>query len=99
MEGVQKAQSANPIAGVAAQVALTAAKVGVNAIADAEVSDTRQCAYFPNFASTAGFTVDPGTYTATVEFLNGETVVDTHVLENVVVEEGKLSVQVVSCEK
>lgn len=99
MEGVQKAQSANPIAGVAAQVALTAAKVGVAAIAEAEVADTRQCAYFPNFASTAGFTVDPGTYTATVEFLNGETVVDTHVLENVVVEEGKLSVQVVSCEK
>ena len=99
LEGVEKAKSASPIAGIAAEVAMQAAIAGIGAIADAEVADTRQGSYFPNFASSAGFTVDPGTYTVTVEYLNDDTIVDTKVFENVVVEEGKLSIKVSSCEK
>jgi hypothetical protein len=106
LEAAQKgleAASANPIASIAAQVAVTAAvegmKAALAAFADAEEADIRQCDYFPNFASSAGFTVDPGTYNVTVEYLDGETVIESRVIENVVVEEGKVAVKVSTCEK
>lgn len=106
LEAAQKgleAASGNAITAMAAQVAVNAAvegmKVALGKLADTEVADIRQCDYFPNFASSAGFTVDPGTYSVTVEYLDGDTIVESRVIENVVVEEGKVAVKVSTCEK
>ena len=74
-------------------------RVALEAIVDAEKADVRQASYFPHLASAAGFTVAPGTYTVTVEYLSGNSVVETKKIENVVVKEGRVSVEVSSCEK
>lgn len=89
-----KSQAKNPLQVKAADLAYDAAVVGVNtalaAIVDAEKADVRQGAYFPNKASTAGFTVEPGTYTATVEYENGA----SDVIEGIVVTAGKPTIVV-----
>lgn len=93
----------NPLTKKAAMVgldkALDALKVGLLEFTDLEKADVRQGEYFPHIASTAGFTVDAGTYNVTVEYLNGSSVVETKVIENVVVEEGKVVIRVSSCLK
>ena len=99
-----KAQaSSNPLTAKAAQVAcdkaLAALNLGLLAIIDSEKADLRQGSYFPNKASAAGFTVNPGTYSAKVEYLSGNTVIETKELNNIVVEAGKPTVVVSSCEK
>ena len=63
------------------------------AVIDMEKADVRQAAFFPNKASAAGFTVEPGTYTVTVEYTNGK----TDVIENVAVKAGKPTVVVSEC--
>ena len=99
-----KAQaSSNPLTAKAAQVAcdkaLAALNLGLLAIIDSEKADLRQGSYFPNKASAAGFTVNPGIYSAKVEYLSGNTVIETKELNNIVVEAGKPTVVVSSCEK
>ena len=93
----------NTFARLAAEIGINAATQGVRvaleAIVDAEKADVRQASYFPHLASAAGFTVAPGTYTVTVEYLSGNSVVETKKIENVVVKEGRVSVEVSSCEK
>lgn len=98
-EGVKQA-GANPIAQKAAQLAFDKAYDPiVAAIVSTEKPDLRQGEYFPNKASTAGFSVAPGTYSVKIEYMNGNTVVETKTIEDVVVKEGKVSVAVSSCEK
>ena len=93
----------NVLARTAAQIGFTAAKQGMivalEAVVDAEKADVRQASYFPHLASAAGFSVAPGTYTVTVEYLSGNNIVETKKIENVVVKEGRVSVEVSSCEK
>lgn len=94
-EQVQKAS--NPVQQKAAEKAYEAAVVGLNvaleAVVDMEKADVRQAAFFPNKASATGFTVEPGTYTVTVEYTNGK----TDVIENVAVKAGKPTVVVSEC--
>lgn len=98
-EGVKKA-SGNPVAGKVAQKAFDAAvSKAAEAVVGLEKADVRQGERFPHKASAAGFSVAPGTYTVTVEYLGDSGVVDTKTIENVVVEEGKVNVAVSSCEK
>ena len=98
-EGLKKA-SANPLTQKAAQIAFDKAYDPiVAAIIDLEKADTRQGEYFPNKASVAGFSVAPGAYSVTIEYMYGGTVVETKTIDNVVVNEGKVSVAVSSCEK
>ncbi len=85
---LQKAN--NPIAAKAAAKGLEA---GLAAVIDAEKADVRQASYFPNKASAAGFTVEPGTYTVTVEYSNGK----KDVIQNVTVATGKPAVVVSEC--
>ena len=79
--------------------AMKEAEKGFQAFLDNERADVRQGIYFPHKANAAGFSVAPGTYTVTVEYLNGSNVVETKTIENVVVEDGKVCVAVSSCEK
>lgn len=98
-EGLKKAEG-NPIALKAADLAFNkAVDVAAVAVVEAEKADTRQGECFPNKANAAGFSVAPGTYTVTIKYLNGNNVVETKTIENVVVNEGKVSVAVSSCEK
>ncbi len=94
-EAVKKAS--NPIAVKAAEKAYEKAVVGVNtsltAVVDAEKADVRQGSFFPNKASAAGFTLNAGTYTVTVEYSNGK----KDVIEGVIVEAGKPTVIVSEC--
>ena len=84
----------NALKAAAAQKAYEAAVTGVNAslieVVDAEKADVRQASNFPNKASAAGFTVEPGTYTVTVEYSDGT----KDVIENVTVDAGKPTVVV-----
>ena len=85
---------------VAYNAAIVAVSAGLNAIIEAEKADVRQCSYFPHKASAAGFTVEPGTYSATVEYLSRDgSVIATKELNNIVVEAGKPTVVVSSCAK
>lgn len=94
-EGLKNAS--NPMLQKVAQAAFDKAyDPVVSAIVDNEKADVRQGVYFPNKASAAGFSVAPGTYTVTVEYLGTGV---TKTIENVVVNEGKVSVAVSSCEK
>lgn len=96
---LEKAGS-NPIAAKAAQIAVDKAiDAAAQAIVNSEKADVRQGVYFPHMASAAGFSVAPGTYAVTIEYLNGSSVVETKTIQNVVVEAGKVSVAVSSCEK
>lgn len=94
-EQVQKAT--NPIQAKAAakayEIAVENINKGVTAVVEAEKADVRQAAYFPNKASAAGFTVEPGTYTVTVEYSNGK----KDVIPNVTVAAGKPTVVVSEC--
>ena len=86
-----------PAAYTAAVIALPKA---MPLIIDAEKADVRQGEYFPHMASAAGFTVDAGTYTVTVKYLaKDNSVVAEKTIENVVVNNGKVSVTVASCAK
>ena len=78
-------KASNPLAKKAASKALES---GLAAVVDAEKADIRQASYFPHTASAAGFTVEPGTYTVTVEYSNGA----KDVIENVAVVAGKPTV-------
>ena len=73
-EAVNKAKG-NKLKEAAATKAYEAAVTSVNAaliaVVDAEKADVRQASYFPHKASAAGFTVEPGTYTVTVEYSDG----------------------------
>lgn len=62
----------------------------LNSIVESEKADVRQGTYFPNKASAAGFTVEPGTYTVTVEYSDGS----KDVIDNVVVSAGKPTIVV-----
>lgn len=84
---------------IALDKALDALKIGLVEFTNLETADLRQGEYFPHLACAAGFTVDAGTYTVTIEYLSGSTVVETKTIENVIVEEGKVAVKVSSCEK
>ena len=96
---LEKAGS-NPLTAKAAQIAVDKAiDAAAQAIVNSEKADVRQGEYFPHLASAAGFTVAPGTYAVTVEYLNGSSVVETKTIQNVVVEAGKVSVAVSACQK
>lgn len=101
-EAVKKA-SGNPLTEMAAKKGFEAAVVGLNAgiaaIIDAEKADVRQGEYFPHMANAAGFSVAPGTYSVKVEYLSNGSVVETKEIPNVVVEAGKSTAVVSSCEK
>ena len=84
---------------VAYTAAIVAFPPAVNGIAKAEKADLRQGEYFPHMASSAGFTVAPGKYSAKVEYLNGETVVETEDIAEISVESGKTSVVISCCDK
>ena len=73
--------------------AVTTLNVALAAVVDMERADIRQAELLPNKASAAGFTVEPGTYTVTVEYTNGK----TDVIENVAVKAGKPTVVVSEC--
>lgn len=95
-KGVEKAGK-NALAKKAADMAMAKAREGANvallAIVDAEKADVRQAVCLPNKASAAGFTVEPGVYSATVEYTNGV----KEVIENIKVEEGKVALAVSDC--
>ena len=74
----------NPLA---QKAALKAFEVSYGPIMEAETADIRQGSYFPSKAHTAGFTVDPGKYTVTVEYSDGSKDV-----QEVTVEAGKPTV-------
>ncbi len=84
---------------VANAAAIIAFPPVVNGIAKAEKADLRQGEYFPHMASAAGFTVEPGKYSAKVEYLNGGTVVETEDIAEISVEAGKTSVVISCCDK
>ena len=92
-----KSKASNPIQKKAAATAYNKAVQGLNAgftaVVDAEKADIRQGSFFPNKASAAGFTVEPGTYTVTVEYSNGK----KDVIQNVAVAAGKPTVVVSDC--
>lgn len=95
-----QAAAGNPITAKAAEIAFDkAVDAAAEALVSIEKADIRQGEYFPHKASAAGFDVEPGTYTVTVEYLNGSDIVDTKTIENVVVEEGKVNVAVSACER
>jgi len=98
---LKQASSASAIAGIVAQVAFNASvDAAANAVANKEHADTRQAYYFPNKASAAGFNVAPGTYSATVEYLDGAgNLVGTKTIENIAVKAGEITARVSSCEK
>ncbi|MBR5096926.1 MAG: hypothetical protein IK094_07485, partial [Treponema sp.] len=98
---LNQASQKSPLAAAIAQVAFDAAvDAAANAVADKERADIRQGSYFPNKASRAGFSVAPGTYNVTVEYLDASgKAVETKTIENVEVQAGKVSVRVSSCEK
>ena len=94
----------NPIALKAALVGYNKAakplQEALNALTDSEKADVRQAAYLPNKASATGFSVAPGTYTVTVEYLNDAgKVIGSETIPNVKVEAGKVAVAVSSCKK
>lgn len=73
---------------------------GLDAIVRTEKADVRQAAYFPHKASAAGFSVAPGMYSVTVDYLDSTgNVVKSETIENVEVKQGKVSAVVSSCEK
>ncbi len=98
---LDQAKSASALAAVAAQVVFDkAVDAAANAVANKERADIRQGYYFPNLASAAGFNVAPGTYTVTVEYLDSYgKVVESKTIENVAVEQGKVTARISSCEK
>lgn len=98
---LNQASKSSAIAAVVAQVAFNASvEAAANAVANKERADTRQAYCFPNLASAAGFNVDPGTYSVTVEYFDGAgSVVETKTMENILVERGKITARVSSCEK
>ena len=97
---VQQAAKLNALAAVAADIGLnTAIQIAAGAVAKIEKADTRQGIYFPNKASSAGFVVEPGTYSVKVEYLSGSSVVETKTIENIVVKPGKVTARVSSCQK
>ena len=98
-EGLKKAD-ANPMLKKTAEVAFNkAVDEATIAVVNTEKADIRQGEYFPNMASSAGFSVAPGTYSVKIEYMDGTSVVETKTIDNVVVKEGKVSVAVSSCEK
>ena len=89
----------NPLAQILYNKTAEGIRKAADGLIEAERADLRQCSYFPHKASVAGFTVAPGTYSAKVDYLSGNTVVATKNLENIVVEAGKPTVVVSSCAK
>ncbi len=98
---LNQASKSSAIAAVVAQVAFNASvEAAANAVANKEHADTRQAYYFPNLASAAGFNVAPGTYSATVEYLDGAgNLVGTKIIENIPVKAGAVTARISSCEK
>lgn len=101
---ITRQKAPNDMAKNIAEAAYTAAVIALPKamplIIDAEKADVRQGEYFPHMASAAGFTVDAGTYTVTVKYLaKDNSVVAEKTIENVVVNNGKVSVTVASCAK
>lgn len=98
---LNQAAQKSPLAAAIAQVAFDASvDAAANAVANKERADIRQGLYFPNKASRAGFSVAPGTYNVTVEYLDASgKVVESKTIENVEVQAGKVSVRVSACEK
>lgn len=94
---MQKAN--NPLTAKAYDAAILGLNKALDAIIEAEKADVRQGSYFPHKASAAGFTVAPGTYSVKVEYLSGNNVVETKEIGDVVVEDGKPTVVVSTCEK
>ena len=92
--------SDNAIASTLAQIVFSQAVAAASeAIVNLERADIRQGVYFPNKASAAGFSVDPGIYAVTLEYMSGPNVVEKKTIEKVVVEGGKVNVEVSLCEK
>ena len=84
--GVASAQAASNA--LAKKAAVKTFELAYAPIMETEKADIRQASYFPHTASAAGFTVEPGTYTVTVEYSNGA----KDVIENVAVVAGKPTV-------
>ena len=92
--------SDNAIAYTLAQIVFSqAVSAAAGAVVNLERADIRQGVYFPNKASAAGFSVDPGIYSVTIEYMSGSNVVEKKTIEKVVVEGGKVNVEVSLCEK
>ncbi len=98
---LNQASGKNALAALAAQIVFdNAVNAAANAVANKERADIRQGLCFPNRASRAGFTVAPGTYNVTVEYLDAAgKAVETKTIENIEVNAGQVSVRVSSCEK
>lgn len=75
----------DPTEGFLTVVAVIAGAQGLRAIDKSEVADVRQSQALFSKAYAAGFTVDPGIYTVTVEYSNGK----KEVVENVKVVSGR----------
>lgn len=76
--------------------------IGVVAAVDAvdlsETADVRQCLFLPGTSYAGGFTLSPGSYSGTVEFLNANgSVIRSEKFENIVVKNGKTVLIELSC--
>jgi hypothetical protein len=56
-----------------------------------EILDTRMGRFFPSKAHCGGITLDPGTYTVTINYYAGNNLISADRRENVQVQEGKLN--------
>lgn len=80
------------IAQISYNSARLALPVAMPLIVSAEKADIRQAKYFPHMANSAGFSVEPGKYDVTIRYLSKGEIVDEEILEDVLVENGKVTV-------
>lgn len=70
----------------------------VDSVDLSETADLRQCLFLPGTSYAGGFTLSPGTYSGTVEFLNVKgSVIRSEKFENIVVKNGKTVLVELSC--
>ncbi len=79
LAGIVAAVKNDPTQGLVSVLAILAGAQGLRAIDLSETADIRQAQALPSKAWAAGFTLDPGTYTVTVEYSNGS----KDIIENV----------------
>lgn len=79
LAGIIAAIQADQSDGLFSMMAIIAGAQGLRALDKSETADIRQAQALPSKAYAAGFTLDPGTYTVTIEYSNGK----KEVVENV----------------